>query len=161
MTASICSFVTAPGRKIIGMAVGSVDQHLVKENETPKAPGMKYKHYSPDTRVLMVRDSDWSIAVQWAKNKKIRAGVIASPEIADQVRTDTAAVYMYNDKHCIILKECGNNQLIIFQNNFAQLLFSSDSYKHSPIQFLDILVQKSNLIQVLVHLILLDLQTIL
>ena len=31
------------------------------------------------------------------KNKKIRAGVIASPEIADQVRTDTAAVYMYND----------------------------------------------------------------
>ena len=60
----------------------AIDQHLVKENETPKAPGMKYKHYSPDT---------------WAKNKKIRAGVIASPEIADQVRTDTAAVYMYND----------------------------------------------------------------
>lgn len=58
---------------------------------------MKYKHYSPDTRVLMVRDGDWSTAVQWAKNKKIRAGVIASPEIADQVRTDTAAVYMYND----------------------------------------------------------------
>ena len=81
---------------VIGSPV-AVDQHLVKENETPKAPGMKYKHYSPDTRVLMVRDSDWSIAVQWAKNKKIRAGVIASPEIADQVRTDTAAVYMYND----------------------------------------------------------------
>ena len=75
----------------------AIDQHLVKENETPKAPGMKYKHYSPDTRVLMVRDGDWSTAVQWAKNKKIRAGVIASPEIADQVRTDTAAVYMYND----------------------------------------------------------------
>ena len=73
----------------------AIDQHLVKENETPKAPGMK--HYSPDTRVLMVRDGDWSTAVQWAKNKKIRAGVIASPEIADQVRTDTAAVYMYND----------------------------------------------------------------
>lgn len=48
----------------------AIDQHLVKENETPKAPGMKYKHYSPDTRVLMVRDGDWSTAVQWAKIRR-------------------------------------------------------------------------------------------
>ena len=32
------------------------DQHLVKESEIPKAPGMKYKHYAPKTKVLMLKD---------------------------------------------------------------------------------------------------------
>ena len=30
------------------------DQHLVKESEIPKAPGMKYKHYSPNADVVMM-----------------------------------------------------------------------------------------------------------
>ncbi|WP_165005281.1 MULTISPECIES: L-threonylcarbamoyladenylate synthase [unclassified Enterococcus] len=75
-----------------------MDQHLVKENETPKAPGMKYKHYSPDTRVQMVKEGDWTAALQWAKEQGIRAGVIAGPAIAEQVRVDAAAVYMYYDE---------------------------------------------------------------
>lgn len=72
-----------------------VDKHLVKESETPKAPGMKYKHYAPDTKVLMVKSEDWPAALAWIKDKKIRAGVIAGPQIAEKMRYDTAAVYMY------------------------------------------------------------------
>ncbi|MDR1567310.1 MAG: threonylcarbamoyl-AMP synthase [Streptococcaceae bacterium] len=36
------------------------DKHLIAENETPKAPGMKYRHYAPDVPVYMVEKSDFS-----------------------------------------------------------------------------------------------------
>lgn len=75
----------------------SVDQHLVKESETPKSPGMKYKHYSPDTKVLMVHTQDWADAINWAKTKGLRVGVIAGPKVAEETRFDTAAVYMFHD----------------------------------------------------------------
>lgn len=75
----------------------AIDQHLIQSTETPKSPGMKYQHYSPDTKVMMVRESDWDNAVKWAKDKQIRVGVIAGPRIAEAVRFDVAAVYMYFD----------------------------------------------------------------
>ena len=33
----------------------TIDRHECKVQETPKSPGMKYKHYAPDTQVMMVR----------------------------------------------------------------------------------------------------------
>ncbi|MFV0557592.1 MAG: L-threonylcarbamoyladenylate synthase [Enterococcus sp.] len=72
-----------------------VDRHLIKESEAPKSPGMKYKHYSPDTKVLMVRDPDWEAALAWVQTTKQRVGVIAGPAIAEKMRYDVAAVYMY------------------------------------------------------------------
>lgn len=71
-----------------------LDQHLVQENETPKAPGMKYKHYAPATKVLMVASGDWDLALDWVKKSGVRAGVIAGPTIAEKMRYDTAAVFM-------------------------------------------------------------------
>lgn len=56
-----------------------LDHHLVKEGEVPKAPGMKYKHYSPDTPVEMVHSEDWTQAAEWAKSHRV--GVIAGPAI--------------------------------------------------------------------------------
>ncbi|WP_265458653.1 L-threonylcarbamoyladenylate synthase [Enterococcus sp. HY326] len=56
-----------------------IDQHLVTEGETPKAPGMKYKHYAPNAEVRMVRQAEWPEAARWSENQKV--GVIASPEI--------------------------------------------------------------------------------
>jgi L-threonylcarbamoyladenylate synthase len=81
---------------VIGSEV-KIDAHLVKEEETPKAPGMKYKHYSPDTKVLMVRDEDWEAAMAWIKKEHLRAGILAGPTIAEKVRTESAAVMMYYD----------------------------------------------------------------
>ena len=34
---------------VLGSEV-EIDKHLVSEGERPKAPGMKYKHYAPDTK---------------------------------------------------------------------------------------------------------------
>ncbi|EMF0260113.1 threonylcarbamoyl-AMP synthase [Enterococcus hirae] len=82
--------------KVIGGKV-AVDRHLVQSTETPKSPGMKYKHYSPDTQVMMVQENDWEAAVKWAKEEHLRVGVIAGPKIAEAVRFDVAAVYMYFD----------------------------------------------------------------
>ncbi|MGM0237481.1 L-threonylcarbamoyladenylate synthase [Enterococcus sp. AZ103] len=68
---------------VLGIEV-PLDAHLVKETETPKAPGMKYKHYSPDTPVYMVENSDWSAAIDWAKSENLRVGILAGPAISDK-----------------------------------------------------------------------------
>src|SRR5690606_14955429 len=39
-------------KNIVGQVF--VDKHLVSSEETPKAPGMKYKHYSPNEPVIIV-----------------------------------------------------------------------------------------------------------
>ncbi|MEY8445522.1 L-threonylcarbamoyladenylate synthase [Enterococcus ratti] len=75
----------------------TIDQHLIQSSETPKSPGMKYRHYSPDTTVMMVYEEDWQEAIKWAKDNQLRVGVIAGPKIAESVRFDVAAVYMYFD----------------------------------------------------------------
>lgn len=75
----------------------SYDKHLLKDSDTPKSPGMKYKHYAPDTNVLMVRNQDWDDAVRWVKENRLCAGVLASPAICDKVRADTAATFAYSD----------------------------------------------------------------
>ncbi|KAF1304549.1 L-threonylcarbamoyladenylate synthase [Candidatus Enterococcus willemsii] len=75
----------------------ALDSYLIKENDTPKSPGMKYKHYSPETNVLMVREEDWHRAVTYAKERQLKVGVMAGPSVAEKVRADTAAVFMYQD----------------------------------------------------------------
>lgn len=74
-----------------------LDQHLLKETEAPKSPGMKYKHYSPNTKVLMVKASDWQQATTYFKKQGVKVGIMAGPTIADQVRAQVAAVFAYSD----------------------------------------------------------------
>lgn len=74
--------------KVVGTV--AIDQHLIKENEAPKAPGMKYKHYAPDTPVLIVEGSkeQWKEAISWATNNKKKTGIYASQEIVDFLGTN-------------------------------------------------------------------------
>ncbi|EOL43490.1 L-threonylcarbamoyladenylate synthase [Enterococcus caccae] len=60
-----------------------VDQHLISEKEAPKAPGMKYKHYSPDTPVWIVDGNPdvFKKAITWAKNKNQRIGLFADDQL--------------------------------------------------------------------------------
>jgi L-threonylcarbamoyladenylate synthase len=62
-----------------------VDKHLVSESETPKAPGLKYKHYSPNAEVYMVESYQFFEAVAWAKENYARVGVLADVEIIQHV----------------------------------------------------------------------------
>lgn len=67
--------------KVIGPV--AIDQHLLSEKEAPKAPGMKYKHYSPDVPVWIVQNEPeaWCEAVEWAENQKKRVGLFAGEDI--------------------------------------------------------------------------------
>ncbi|MBN2260184.1 MAG: threonylcarbamoyl-AMP synthase [Clostridiales bacterium] len=42
----------------------SYDPHLIDENSTPKSPGMKYKHYSPEAEVIIVKGNKKSVKIQ-------------------------------------------------------------------------------------------------
>lgn len=83
-------------KKDLGIEV-TYDKHLLENSETPKSPGMKYKHYAPDTKVLMVKEQDWPAAVSWLKENHLSVGVLAGPSVCDNVRADTAATFSYND----------------------------------------------------------------
>ena len=74
-----------------------VDRHLVKENEAPKAPGMKYKHYSPDTQVMMIRPEDWKQAIKWAKEQQLQVGLLAGPRVIDAWGKEAKETFSYKD----------------------------------------------------------------
>lgn len=57
------------------------DKHKVKDQETPKAPGMKYKHYAPNAQVLIVKDNDWPEALKFAQENQDEIAVLATDDI--------------------------------------------------------------------------------
>lgn len=66
--------------EVIGQPVNS-DKHHVGQKETPKAPGMKYKHYAPAAQVVIVGKDEWPKALKWAAGKKETVGVMASQDL--------------------------------------------------------------------------------
>lgn len=64
--------------KVIGEV--QMDQHILSENEKPKAPGMKYKHYSPNTPVVMIdyRLNNWQEAIDFYVEKDATVGILCS-----------------------------------------------------------------------------------
>ncbi|MFT8502986.1 MAG: L-threonylcarbamoyladenylate synthase, partial [Lacticaseibacillus paracasei] len=70
--------------------IGHVDTaaHHVGQNEAPKAPGMKYKHYAPAAQVVVVDDpTQFSAAVAWAKQTGQVFGLLATDAILAQYPT--------------------------------------------------------------------------
>lgn len=70
--------------------IGHVDTaaHHVGQNEAPKAPGMKYKHYAPAAQVVVVDDPvQFSAAVTWAKQTGQVFGLLATDAILAQYPT--------------------------------------------------------------------------
>lgn len=76
-------------KEAICRLVGHVDvydKHVV-EQEQPKSPGLKYKHYAPDVPLVLVtggeRKLQAAIDEQVAKNRRV--GVLASDAIANEI----------------------------------------------------------------------------
>lgn len=70
--------------------IGHVDTaaHHVGQNEAPKAPGMKYKHYAPAAQVVVVDDpAQFSAAVAWVKQTGQVFGLLATDAILAQYPT--------------------------------------------------------------------------
>ena len=74
-----------------------IDTHLISENAAPKAPGMKYKHYSPDAEVWIIsgQTAEWQAAIQQATEQQEKIGLFLSDEQAAQLDTENAFVYSY------------------------------------------------------------------
>ncbi len=65
---------------VLGTVQGN--KHKVGANETPKAPGMKYKHYAPDAQVEIVdHPSDFKAAADWAGQQATKVGLMATDDI--------------------------------------------------------------------------------
>ena len=64
--------------------IGSIDlnHHHVGKDETPKAPGMKYKHYAPNAQVYIVDPAiDWHSVMAWIENQSFKVGVMADQHV--------------------------------------------------------------------------------
>lgn len=68
---------------VLGEEVDS-DRHHVSQNEVPKAPGMKYRHYAPDAQVYIVNDEAWDQALAWRAKRPQKVGVMAFDRILQQ-----------------------------------------------------------------------------
>lgn len=68
----------------------SWDDHLLKENELPKSPGMKYTHYSPAEPVWIV-ETKWEEAIQKMEAAGEKVGLLASEETIKQWQSRAAA----------------------------------------------------------------------
>ncbi|WP_125702948.1 L-threonylcarbamoyladenylate synthase [Lacticaseibacillus daqingensis] len=72
----------------------ATDRHKVGAKETPKAPGMKYKHYAPTAQVVVVdHPADWPAAIAWATAHHQPFGVMATDAV---LTTLPAAVPTYS-----------------------------------------------------------------
>ncbi|HJA47345.1 MAG TPA: threonylcarbamoyl-AMP synthase [Candidatus Limosilactobacillus excrementigallinarum] len=68
--------------------IGSIDlnHHHVGKGETPKAPGMKYKHYAPNAQVYIVDpEEDWVNVMKWVEQQPFAVGVMAEDAILKQL----------------------------------------------------------------------------
>lgn len=74
--------------------IGFVDiQSSFKETkERPKAPGMKYTHYTPDELVWIV-ESNWENAITKLLNQGEKIGILANDEILSQWKHKATSVF--------------------------------------------------------------------
>lgn len=70
-----------------------LDKHLLKESESPKSPGMKYKHYSPNTPVMMVQPEIFAQAVADFKAQGKKLGLLASPKQLVGLKAELISAY--------------------------------------------------------------------
>ncbi|MEI5995252.1 L-threonylcarbamoyladenylate synthase [Candidatus Enterococcus mansonii] len=78
-----------------------VDQHLISEKETPKAPGMKYKHYSPDVPVWII-DGDSQVvekAIEWAKSENKRIGLYVDDILSEKFSEKVEEIFSFGESN--------------------------------------------------------------
>lgn len=78
----------------------TVDQHLVSSEETPKAPGMKYKHYSPNEPVIIVDGNSqlWQSAIAHYQSLGEKIGLMANEEIVAAFSNQSKEVFSLGEK---------------------------------------------------------------
>ena len=77
-------------RAEIEQVIGAVEvAGSLEKNEPPRSPGMKYKHYAPETEVWLVRDPEKIIELaDQLKNEGQKVGFLVSNELAAEHELD-------------------------------------------------------------------------
>lgn len=75
---------------IIGFV--DVNSEYTQQSDSPKAPGMKYRHYSPDKPVVIVND-DWQSSVSKLLKSDEKIGILASDKILKKFAQETHGVF--------------------------------------------------------------------
>ena len=108
----------ATTKEALEQVIGTVyvDQHLISSDEAPKAPGMKYTHYSPNEPVVIVAGDKkvWKRAIETYQRQGEKIGLLANQDILHQFQADVTAVY-----------SLGENKNI---NEASKLLYSGLRY---------------------------------
>lgn len=81
----------------------AVDKHLVSNDEVPKAPGMKYKHYSPEESVIIIdgNQSLWQEAIQHYQSLGEKVGLLANEELIAVFANQVTETYSLGEKGSI------------------------------------------------------------
>lgn len=108
----------ATTKETLEQVIGTVyvDRHLITSDEAPKAPGMKYTHYSPNEPVIIVVGDEkvWKKAIETYQRQGEKIGLLANQTILHQFQADVSAVY-----------SLGENKNI---NEASRLLYSGLRY---------------------------------
>ncbi|WP_099974600.1 L-threonylcarbamoyladenylate synthase [Lactobacillus terrae] len=78
------------------LPVVSSDHHKVGQKEIPKAPGMKYTHYSPNAEVIIVDNKDdFSMAMAEYSNDSV--GIMATDDLLSNIKNADLTFSLGND----------------------------------------------------------------
>jgi len=81
-------------KKCVGEVVIGYTDQAVEKGEVVRSPGMKYTHYSPETRVVLVEGDGMAVAAKMSElidsysEKNMRVGLLITDETAGHVCAD-------------------------------------------------------------------------
>ncbi|MDO9518538.1 MAG: L-threonylcarbamoyladenylate synthase [Methanosarcinaceae archaeon] len=81
-------------KKYVGEVVIGYTDQAVEEGDVVRSPGMKYTHYSPKTRVVLVEGDGMAVAAKISElidnysEKNMRVGLLITDETAEHVSAD-------------------------------------------------------------------------
>ncbi len=83
--------------KVAGVV--EVDPALISDNEVPRSPGLKYRHYAPDAPLSLVEGSSAFLQekIKEVEEEGLKAGVITVDELIHEIHADHVISYGSKD----------------------------------------------------------------
>lgn len=112
-----------------------VDQHLVSKEESPKAPGMKYTHYSPNEPVIIISGTDelWQEAIAYYKKQGEKVGLLANENRIYHYKEMVTEVFSLGNKEDITSAAKSLYAGLRFFEKTAVTIILAEAYNHNGI----------------------------